>query len=98
MGRARQYIKRRERRLKRGPIASVVWDTRDLEIIRVYVGFSAKETLRIFLSEIRSEYPPENDDSTSEFLKALDRYKIEEIRGQNVVIRRRVEEGNDFSL
>jgi len=83
---------RRERRLKRGPIASVVWDTKDLEIIRVYVGFSAKETLRIFLSEIRNEYPPENDDSSGELLRALDRYKIEEIKGANVVIRRRIEE------
>lgn len=96
MGRAKYYTKRRERRLKRGPIASVVWDTKDLEIIRVYVGFSAKETLRIFLSEIRSEYPPENDDSASELLKALDRYKIEEIKGNNVIIRRRVEEDNFY--
>lgn len=70
----------------------MVWDTRTLEIYRVYLGFTAREALRIFLHELRGEYPPEYDDSKMEMDKALDRYKIEQVSGDNVVIRKRIRE------
>ena len=82
----------KRRRLKRGPIASVVWDSRDLTVIRLYVGFTAKEALRIFLSELRNQFPPNHDDSVDEISKAIDRYKIEQLSGANVIIRRRMED------
>ncbi len=88
MGRIFSQKKKRPRRRRSGPIASVVWDTFDLSVIRVYIGFTSKEALRFFLQELKGLHPPEYDDSLSELQKAVDRYKIEEIHGENVIMRR----------
>ena len=92
MSKENRFRLRKRNRVKSGPRAAVVWDTKDLEVVRVYVGFSAKEALRIFLDELKGYYPTEDDDSYTELSKALDRYKIEELTGANVIIRRRYEE------